>query len=114
MPETPTFSDDELFRVLGEELSANEMGAAMPPYEVLVQKGRDWMASNKQKLCDSICHSPKLRTFIVGDNFGEEALLVISDIVMHEIIGVPPVAVSMLFVRLGYHKLCHSYLQIGR
>lgn len=101
--------DDELFLMVGEELAAGEMGAVMPPYHVLVQKGREWMISNKKHLCDRICPSSIIRTIIEADNSVEEAMVIMADIVAHEFTRVPPFAVSLLFIRLGYHKLCSSY-----
>jgi hypothetical protein len=109
MPDVTSLSDDELFGMIGEELAAGEVGAVMPPYHVLVKKGREWMVSNKKQLCDKLCPSTTIRGLIQADSFGKDALIIMADIVSHEVIGVPAVAVSLLFIRLGYHKLCSSY-----
>jgi len=67
MPDWNSLTDDDLFRMLGEELAAKQAGARLPPYEVLVRNGRDWMTSNKQSsatlyvLRQSFAHSSAMK-----------------------------------------------------
>jgi len=107
-------SDDELYAMIGESLAAKEFGGAPPSVAELTRRGKHWIEGHRDAVCDLFCRSERVRLLCESHNFAKEGLVVLMDIAAHSTIGVPPFALSLLFVRLGYHRICATYDNNGR
>lgn len=112
LEEAWSLNDDANFASIGKAESADELGMRPPRPAELISMGKRWMESNREAICRIVCPHEKIRSFFGTENFGLDFCSVVLDVAEHHIIRispVPPAAVAVLFVRLGYHKFCYSY-----
>ncbi len=100
---------EDLYFIIGKELHVG-LGIDSNNNEVLVIRGKRWLKDNYIIISEKICHS-----FLIGyikDNSKnwETSLTVaaVADFVVSLKLGVSPVVVSILVVKLGLDKLCED------
>jgi hypothetical protein len=103
-------TNDELYQIIGRELAARDLSATPPSLKDMALRGKQWMEDNQENLCKLFCRSARVQQLCESSSLERDGLVVLMDIAAHATIGVPPFAASLLFIRLGYHKLCPKYV----
>jgi hypothetical protein len=98
-------SEDELYRLIGSEVSGLLGGPSDD--DVLVKRGRKWFEMKLPKLRNAICVSPAVNSFVSSS---DESLLAtaVCDIIANLSLGVSPVTLTTLILRMGIQHLCES------
>ena len=102
--DTRNLEIEELLASIGSDLSVHQ---ALPlNKKQLVEKGRRWFEANLKKFRATICNSVAAEHII---NASDEATLIasISDLIAGLCVGVSPVTVATILVKLGLKNLCN-------
>lgn len=81
-----------------------------PSQEERRLKGESWFEVNRQKLKEAVCENEKLLVAIskVGSDDQVSLGLLIADAITSITIGVPPVFIAALIVKIGVNSLCNG------
>lgn len=112
LQEAWSMNDDGNFAAIGSSEASDDFGLTPPRPAELVAMGRRWMGRNREMLCRYVCPHERVRSALGSDNFGLDFCSIVLDVIEHHIAQVspvPPASVAVLFVRLGYHKICAGY-----
>lgn len=98
-------SEDELLRMIGAEVSG--LPGAASHDDVLVERGRKWLKMKLPQLRTAICGQTAVKSFV---NNADEALIAtaICDIIANMTLGVSPVTLTSLIMRIGLQRFCKT------
>jgi hypothetical protein len=101
-------TDDELFELLGEELSRRENRGLPLPKEKLIKNAQQWLTEFLGRSRKIICGNHRVRE--LSEN-GEQIVLVgaIADLISHLCVGYPVGLISVLVTRAGVNRLCLEF-----
>jgi hypothetical protein len=98
-------SDDELYRMIGAEVSG--LAGRHTDDEALVERGRRWFELKLPQLRDAICGNVAITTLIKNGDEAQLATAVV-DVVTALSLGVSPVTIVTLLIRMGLTRLCDA------
>jgi hypothetical protein len=97
-------TEDELFESLGKHLTARQ---AFPlSKSQMVERGKQWFTAKLVLFRTHIC--PKVPQILAQDSDEKTVILSIADIIANSVIGVPPLMVAALIVKIGVKTLCQE------
>ena len=101
-----SFTIDELFDSIGKEILSNDLHASPPDKKKNIKLGMNWFEMKKSDFNQVICTDNNALGKITSD----ETLLVsaISDLIAGICIGVTPMTVAYLIVKIGLGRLCSA------
>jgi len=100
-------SDDELFKLLGEAITADEVDALEHGPKYIVTKGRVWLKKNLGTIRQTVCSDPKIQAYLRKEHYDkEEAAAVVIDSLNPMSLGVPVAVVGVLLSRIGLRSMC--------
>jgi hypothetical protein len=108
MHDEAQMTEDELWVLLGRQLSVTERKAIPDRPEALIERARQWFDSKRSELSDAICSNRQVRELYEHDDMGPLAVA-ISDLIIGVCIGVSPITVAYLIVRIGVGRLCRAH-----
>ena len=81
-----------------------------PSQEERLRKGEHWLNTNQQKLKEAVCNNANLQGAIskVGADDNVSLGLLLADACASVTIGVPPVFIAALVVKIGFQKFCRD------
>lgn len=95
-------SEDDLYASLGQHLTARQAFPLTKPQQI--QRGQQWFTAKLATFRTSVC--PELPRILAEDSDEKTLILSIGDIIATAVIGVPPLVVSALIVKIGVKTLC--------
>lgn len=100
--------ENELLRLLGEELKPRGFAMDKRTDEEKEVDGRDWFQRNTAALQGKICRNPQVTDIISGGRvFGRvELVAAIVDMVALVTTGVSPTLISVIIVKRGLSEFC--------
>jgi hypothetical protein len=97
-------TEDELFESLGRHLTARQ---AFPlTKSQMVERGQQWFKAKMALFRTYIC--PKVPQILAQDSDEKTVILSIADIIANAVIGVPPLMVAALIVKIGVKTFCQG------
>lgn len=97
----------ELFKLLGQEIIADSL--ISPSDSELEDLGRNWFKRYIVLLIDQLCSSAKIRQLSEKAKKEQDTValsLGILDLISGIVIGVSPILLTALIVKIGYDKIC--------
>ncbi len=98
---------DDIFELMGQELSAEEAPAFPISRSEAIKRAKKWYYERIGKIGKAICEDSNIRS-LVENNDTKNLIIAVSDLIASICIGVSPIAVSYLLVKLGLKSLCGS------
>lgn len=82
--------------------------AAQPDEEkdIYISAGKAWFDKNMEKFRVALCGSEKLKSALNQESDEKNLIIAISDVLASIVIGVPPVMVASLIIKIGVNKFC--------
>lgn len=97
-------SQDDLYESLGKHLTMRQAFPLTKPQQV--ERGKQWFTAKLTTLRTNIC--PKVPQILTKDSDEKTLILSIGDIIATVVIGVPPLVVSALIVKIGVKTFCQG------
>ena len=103
---TLSLKEEEIFEKIGIEASSVQ-GAFPPSKQELIAIGKRWWTYHKEQLTNSICDSEAVKK---AYNSSDElaVLAAVLDLISGIAIGISPITVAVLLVKLGIDKTCKN------
>ena len=108
MHDEAQMTEGELWILLGRQLSVAERKAIPESPEALMKRAQQWFDGKRSELHDAICSNPQVRVLHERDDVGP-LVAAISDLIAGFCIGVSPITVAYLSIRLGIDRLCRDH-----
>lgn len=105
-------SENDLLELIGADIAKSEKNMAVLPLskEKLVAIGKEWYALNREALRNILCANESVRSAFADDRTKiRDIVLLLCDVVAGHCVGVSPIYVSYLVVKLGLDSLCEGY-----
>ena len=101
-------SIEQLYIELGQQLLSPEYRAFPFPKERYMQRAREWLLENRERLRQIICDHDRVKSFMNSSRLEERVLLIsaIVDLISSMCSGISPVTVAVLLVKEGLNSLC--------
>lgn len=98
---------DTLLSLLGNELDYISDAAFRRSVIRQIDIAKIWLKANSDAFRKRICSSHKVRS-LLKDNYINLAVVAIMDLISDICIGVSPITVAVLIVKIGIDKLCYN------
>jgi hypothetical protein len=104
--------DTELLRLIGFSALSEGFGAAETTDEEAEEEGRRIVEQLKPVKPEGLCSQPVVRAFIADANVELwEVVSVVGDVICNMILPIPPVTLTVAFIRFGLRKYCRQYAE---
>ena len=96
---------------LGANSLSAGFGATEPSDKDEEEEGTRIVEQLKPKKPEGLCASPIVRAFLDDANteLGADIVAVVGDVICHIVLTVPPVTLTVAFIRFGLRKYCHHH-----
>jgi len=104
--------DTELLKLIGFSALDEGFGAAETTDEEAEDEGRRIVEQLKPVKPEGLCSHPVVRAFIADANVELwEVVSVVGDVICNIVLPVPPVTLTVAFIRFGLRKYCRQYAE---
>lgn len=100
-------SDDELFQLLGTELSGTQ-ALPLSPAE-LIERGRRWFSAQEDMLRATVCINPRVKALTLENRDDLALAAALADVLASLVLPVTPVTLAALIVRRGLKTFCELH-----
>jgi hypothetical protein len=103
--------DEELYAAIGFSLLKTKMGVSPLSQSELAGKGKDWFNSRVSTFKSFVCENDEFQERIKSIDQSDEAklCLMLADIIAQSCVGVPPVCISALILKVGLTRFCDGF-----
>jgi hypothetical protein len=100
---------DEMYLEIGKQL-VGEHDAALPlTHSQYIERGKKWFEKKISTFQETICNNEPIKK-VFTENSEEKALIMaIADLIASATMGVSPITVATLVVKIGADKFCSTY-----
>ncbi len=102
------YSQEELYALLGEEVYS---GMIPPSFDQSVEKGKEWLNKNLNKITDIICRNDAIRKMV--NERDKSFVIALTAFLINKIAESLEITnqevLAAIVVKSGLHKLCKTY-----
>jgi hypothetical protein len=105
-------TDDEILFEVGASIMNKGVGSGGLPKSHYVKLARAWLARNKEEICSIVCADKRFAAAISKNAHLTDTITIAFDVLNEHVLHFAPVpvaSIAVLFVRLGYEKLCPGH-----
>lgn len=102
---------EELYVIIGSELSQNELGLGTDDIKEVLEKGEKWFSEQKPKIRQLVCGSIMIKKYLNSEHTDNriEIISTIADIIAAHFSIVPIFMLSTLVFKEGLGTLCDGF-----
>jgi hypothetical protein len=105
-------TDDDILFEMGASIMSKGVGSGGLPKSHYVKLAKAWLERNKNEICAIVCADKRFAAAISRNAHLTDTITIALDILNEHVLHFAPVpvaSIAVLFVRLGYEKLCPGH-----